>query len=247
MEHLHLGQGEVERGERGHDQVGGAARVGAVAGDAPVRQVDEQAHVRPLAADAHVRQVTGQVGARLVAVELAVEDVREPGLVNPRLVWFERSARVRARHAPPFHDVDDAPSGGGDAPPLQRGLDLPGAVTLMAVAPDRVHVAGDRVHPLGFGMFDHPVVGGAGNAQYSALRRYRITGGVGPYHCYFRANISAAVLKRPPPSPIACCVCAARSARSAQGCGCRRLSWSRCCGCPGPNGAAWNARCRTRP
>ena len=164
VEHLHLGQGEVERGERGHDQVGGAARVGAVAGDAPVRQVDEQAHVRPLAADAHVRQVTGQVGARLVAVELAVEDVREPGLVNPRLVWFERSARVRARHAPPFHDVDDAPSGGGDAPPLQRGLDLPGAVTLMAVAPDRVHVAGDRVHPPCFGMFDHPVVGGAGNA-----------------------------------------------------------------------------------
>ena len=156
MEHLHLGQGEVERGERGHDQVGGAARVGAVAGDAPVRQVDEQAHVR---------QVTGQVGARLVAVELAVEDVREPGLVDPRLVWFECSARVRARHAPPFHDADDAPSGGGDAPPLQRGLDLPGAVTLMAVAPDRVHVAGDRVHPLGFGMFDHPVVGGAGNAR----------------------------------------------------------------------------------
>ena len=163
-------RGEVERDERGHDQVGGAARVGTVAGDAPVRQVDEQAHVRPLAADAHVRQVTGQVGARLVAVELAVEDVREPGLVDPRLVWFERSARVRARHAPPFHDVNDAPSGGGDAPPLQRGLDLPGAVTLMAVAPDRVHVAGDRVHPLGFGMPGHPVAGGAGNARYSVLR-----------------------------------------------------------------------------
>lgn len=30
VEHLHLGQGEVECGERGHDQVGGAARVGAV-------------------------------------------------------------------------------------------------------------------------------------------------------------------------------------------------------------------------
>ena len=192
MEHLHPGQGEVERGESGHGQVGGAARVGAVAGDAPVRQVDERAHVRPLAADTHVRQATGQVGARLVAVELAVEDVREPGLVGPRLVWFERSARVRARHAPPFHDVDDAPSGGGDAPPLQRGLDLPGAAALMAVAPDRVHVAGDRVHPPGFGMFDHPVVGGAGNAQYSALRRYRITGGVGPYHCYLRANTGAA-------------------------------------------------------
>ena len=97
MEHLHPGQREAERGERGHDQVGGAAHVDAVAGNAPVRQVDERAHVRPLAADAHARQATGQVGARLVAVELAVEDVREPGLVGPRLVWFERSARVRAR------------------------------------------------------------------------------------------------------------------------------------------------------
>ncbi len=76
---------------RGHDQVGGAARVGAVAGDAPVRQVDERARVRPLAADAHVRQVTGQVGARPVAVELAAEDVREPGPVGPRLVRFGRS------------------------------------------------------------------------------------------------------------------------------------------------------------
>ena len=28
------------------------------------------------------------MGARLVAVELAVEDVREPGLVGPRLVWL---------------------------------------------------------------------------------------------------------------------------------------------------------------
>ena len=52
----------------------------------------------------------------------------------------------------------------------RRGFDLPGAVTLMAVAPDRVHVAGDRIHPLGFGMFGHPVVGGAGNARYPALR-----------------------------------------------------------------------------
>ena len=68
-----------------------------MAGDAPVRQVGQQARVRPLAADAHVRQVTGQVGARLVAVELAVEDVREPGLVGPRPVWFGPSARVRAR------------------------------------------------------------------------------------------------------------------------------------------------------
>ena len=119
MEHLHLGQGEAERGERAQYQARVPGPPGGMAGNAPVRQADEQARVCPLAADAHVRQVTGQAGARLVAVELAVDDVREPGLVNPRPVWFERSARVRARHAPPFHDVDDAPSGGDDAPPLQ--------------------------------------------------------------------------------------------------------------------------------
>ncbi len=122
----------------------------------------------------------------------AAQQVREPGLVGPRPARFEPSARVRARHVPPFHDVDDAPSGGGDAPPLQRGLDLPGAVTLMAVAPDRVHVAGDRVHPLGFGMPGHPVVGRAGNVRYPASRRYRVAGGVGPYHACLRANTGAA-------------------------------------------------------
>ena len=119
VEHLHLGWGEAERGERAQYQARVPGPPGGMAGNAPVRQAGQQAHVRPFAADAHVRQVTGQVGARLVAVELAVDDVREPGLVNPRPVWFERSARVRARHAPPFHDVDDAPSGGDDAPPLQ--------------------------------------------------------------------------------------------------------------------------------
>ncbi|BAQ99771.1 hypothetical protein BBBR_0733 [Bifidobacterium breve DSM 20213 = JCM 1192] len=100
-------------------------------------------------------------------------------------------ARTRP-HAPFAHDVADAPPGRGDAPPLQRGLDLPGAAALMAVAPDRAHAAGNRVHPLGFGMFDHPVVGGAGNARHPASRRYRITGGVGPYHACFRANAGAA-------------------------------------------------------
>ena len=62
----------------------------------------------------------------------------------------------------------------------------------MAVAPDRAHVAGDRIRTLRPGMPGHPVVGRAGNARYSALRRYRITGGGGPYHCYFRANTGAA-------------------------------------------------------
>ena len=71
--------------------------------------------------------------------------------------------------------------------PFQGGLDLPGAVAFAAVAPDRTHVAGDRIRTLRPGMPGHPVVGGAGNAQYPALRRYRVAGGVGPYHVYFRA------------------------------------------------------------
>ena len=102
-------------------------------------------------------------------------------------VRFESSARVRARHALFAHDVADASPGRGDALPFQGGLDLPGAVAFAAVAPDRAYVAGDRIHTLRLGMPDHPVVGGAGNAQYPALRRYRAAGGVGPYHVYFRA------------------------------------------------------------
>ena len=38
----------------------------------------------------------------------------------------------------------------------------------------------------------HPVVGGAGNVRYPALRRYRVAGGVGPYHACLRANTGAA-------------------------------------------------------
>lgn len=89
--------GEAERGERAQYQARVPGPPGGMAGNAPVRQAGQQAHVRPLAADAHVRQVTGQVGARLAAVELAAEDVREPGLVGPRPVRFGPSARVRAR------------------------------------------------------------------------------------------------------------------------------------------------------
>lgn len=96
--------------------------------------------------------------------------VREPGLVGPRLVRFGPLARVRARHALFAHDVADASLGRGDALPLQGGLDLPGAVAFAAVTPDRAYVAGDRIHALRLGMPGHPVVGGAGNAQYPALR-----------------------------------------------------------------------------
>ena len=170
VEHLNVGQGEVERGERTQHQVRVPGQTGGMAGDAPVRQIDQQAYVRPAAPDPHVRKVAGQVRARLVAVELAIQQVRQLRLVHACLVRFERSARVRARHAALPHDVADAPSGRGDTPPGQSSPDLPGAVALAAVAPYRAHVAGDRIAPLHLGMFDHPVVSGAGNAQYSALR-----------------------------------------------------------------------------
>ena len=76
--------------------------------------------------------------------------------------------------------------------PFQGGLDLPGAVAFAAVAPDRAHVAGDRIRTLRPGTPGHPAVGGAGNARYPASRRYRAAGGVGPYHACLRANTGAA-------------------------------------------------------
>lgn len=85
-------------------------------------------------------------------------------------VRFESSARVRARHALFAYDVADASPGRGDALPFQGGLDLPGAVASAAVAPDRAHIAGDRIHTLRPGMPGHPVTGGAGNVRYPALR-----------------------------------------------------------------------------
>ena len=121
-----------------------------------------------------------------------VRQVRELRLVGPRPVRFGPSARVRARHALFAHDVADASPGRGDALPFQGGLELPGAVAFAAVAPDRAHVAGDRIRTLGFGMPGHPVAGGAGNARYPASRRYRAAGGVGPYHACLRANTGAA-------------------------------------------------------
>ena len=170
VEYLDVRQREVERGERAQYQARVPGPPDGMAGDAPVRQVDQQTHVRPVSADADIGKIARQMRVWGVSVEPAVQQVREPGLVGPRPVRFEPSARVRARHALFAHDVADASPGRGDAPPFQCGLDLPGAVAFAAVAPDRAHVAGDRIHALGLGMLDHPVVGGAGNAQYPALR-----------------------------------------------------------------------------
>ena len=170
MEHLDVRQREVERGERAQYQARVPGPPDGMAGDAPVRQAGRQAHVRPPVADPHVGKVARQVRVRGVAFELAVQQVRELRLVGPRPVRFGPSARVRARHALFAHDVADTSPGRGDAPPSQSGLDLPGAVASAAVAPDRAHVAGDRIHPLRPGTPGHPVAGGAGNARHPASR-----------------------------------------------------------------------------
>lgn len=115
-----------------------------------------------LSADADIGKIARGTRVRGVTVELAVQQVRELRLVDPRPVRFESSARVRD-HTPPFaHDAADAPPGRGDAPPFQGSLDLPGAGASAAVAPDRAHVAGDRIHTLHPGTPGHPVTGGAG-------------------------------------------------------------------------------------
>ncbi len=170
VEHLDVRQREVEGGERAQHQACVPGPPDGMADDAPVRQVDQQTHVRPVSADADIGKIARQMRVRGVAVELAVQQVREPGLVDPRPVGLERLARVRARHALFAHDVADASPGRGDAFSAQSGLDLPRPVALAAVAPYRANVAGDRIGPLHLGMFDHPVVGGAGNAEDSALR-----------------------------------------------------------------------------
>ena len=97
VEHLDVRQREVERGERAQHQAHVPGPPGGMAGDAPVRQVGRQAHVRPASADADIGKIARQTRVRGVAVEPAVQQVREPGLVDPRPVRFESSARVRAR------------------------------------------------------------------------------------------------------------------------------------------------------
>ena len=140
-----------------------------MADDAPVRQAGQRTHVRPVSADADIGKIARRMRAWGVAVEPAVRQVREPGLVGPRPVRFGPSARACARHALFAHDATDASPGRGDAPPFQGGLDLPGAVAFAAVAPDRAHVAGDRIRTLGFGMPGHPVARWSGERPVSRI------------------------------------------------------------------------------
>ena len=134
-EHLDAHQREVERAERGQHQARVPGPPGGMAGDAPVRQAGQQAHVRPASADADIGKVARRMRVRGVAVGPA-------GPAGSR-AWPRRPASRAVRtvcactrpHALFAHDVADASPGRGDALPFQGGLDLPGAVASVAVAP----------------------------------------------------------------------------------------------------------------
>lgn len=66
----------------------------------------------------HVHQVARQMRVRGVVVELAVQQIREFDLVDPRPVRFEPLARVSARHALSEHDAVNASSVRSDAAPF---------------------------------------------------------------------------------------------------------------------------------
>ncbi len=68
MEHLDVRQREVEGGERGQHQARIPGPPGGMAGDAPVRQVNQQAHVRPASADADIGKIARRMRVRGVAV-----------------------------------------------------------------------------------------------------------------------------------------------------------------------------------
>ena len=97
MGHADVRQQVVERGERAQHQACVPGPPDGMADDAPVRQTGQQTHVRPASADADRGKIARRTRARGVAVEPAVQQVRGPGLVGPRLARFEPSARVRAR------------------------------------------------------------------------------------------------------------------------------------------------------
>ncbi|KFI91541.1 hypothetical protein BISA_2296 [Bifidobacterium saguini DSM 23967] len=83
----------------------------------------------------------------------------------------------------------DAAARHDDMLTAQLGLDLPGPVHPAAIPPHALHIRLMGVGPLGFGVFEHPVVGGLRDAEDPG---YRAAAGVGPYDLYFRANTGAA-------------------------------------------------------
>ena len=105
-------------------------------------------------------------------------------------------ASVRAGQAVFPHCPADSPAAGRYAAAGERGL-YPARAVPPAARPVRgQHVGLDGVRRLrGFRARAHGIVGRARNAEYLALRRYRVAAGVRRHRRHFRANIGAACSK----------------------------------------------------
>ena len=196
MEHLDVGNREIQGREGRSDQVRVFPWAGGMAHYLSVAQVDEQADVIPSAADAHVRQVAAHVRARGAPPEAPCHDVGRIGLVGLAGMDLESLPAVGARQAVFPHDTANPAPADRFARPSQRRLYLARAVAAAARLVDRQHVGLDgvgrlrRVCPRA-----HGAVGRPWHAEDIALRRYRAAAGVRRYHRHFRANISAACFK----------------------------------------------------
>lgn len=196
MEHLDVGNREIQGREGRSDQVRVFTWAGGMAHYLSVAQVDEQADVVPSAADAHVRQVAAHVRARGAPPEAPRHDAGRIGLVGLAGMDLESLPAVGARQAVFPHDTANPAPADRFARPSQRRLYLARAAAAAARLVDRQHVGLDgvgrlrRVCPRA-----HGAVGRPWHAEDIALRRYRAAAGVRRYHRHFRANISAACFK----------------------------------------------------
>jgi len=165
VKNVYVEQGERDGGEGGLDKVGVLAGARGVADDLAVVQVDEQADVAPCAEHAHVGEVAYDVGVRGVPVELAVQDVGQPGLVGLFRMGLELGLGVAARQVARLHDGAYPPAARDDLALGQRPLYPPGPVAPAAPAELLLDGVGDRVPGLfGLGLAAQPVVGRPGHA-----------------------------------------------------------------------------------
>ena len=145
VEDLDVVQREVQRRERRLDEPRVLALACGMAHYLAVVQVDQQADVVPFRAHAHVGQVAHYVRPRGAPVEAPVDDVWHVGLVHLRGVGPEPGLGVSADQAVHLHYAADAASARDDAPPLEHGLYLPGAVAPAALLVGVHHAGGGRV------------------------------------------------------------------------------------------------------
>ena len=124
MEHLDVGNREIQGREGRSDQVRVFPWAGGMAHCLSVAQVDEQADAAPSAADAHVRQVAAHVRARGAPLEAPRRDVGRIGFAGLAGMDLESLPAVGARQAVFPHDTAGPAPADRFARPSQRRLCL---------------------------------------------------------------------------------------------------------------------------